>query len=252
MNKLVACALLGFGLTQALVGCSDDDDASPGTSGTGGSSAGKGNAGSSNGGKNSGGTSSGGTSSGGTSSGGKAGSATGGTAGTGTAGSAGNGGSAARSGGSAIGGAAGAGGEGGVAGDTGMAGDTNGGGMGGSGGEPPVELQPATELWLSHFCEARSTETLQCESSKSWGECFNTYDGFMYATGDGICPGEEGDGDPLVKTIALYDAMDALATACPDPDVSQWQCTLGAPQAKDQACRDADEARRTAAANCGI
>lgn len=244
MNKLVACALLGFGLTQVLVGCSDDDDEVSGTSGssTGGSSAGK----------STGGSSSAGKSTGGSSSGGKAGSSTGGTgtAGNTTAGSAGKGGSAT-AGTTSMGGEGGVAGDSGVAGEGGVAGDSS-GGMGGAGGEPPVVAEPASEFWLNQFCQAKSSELLQCESSPSWAQCYSTYHGFMYSTGDGICPGEETSDNP-VNTIALFDAMDALAAACPDPDVSQWDCTAsGAPRALDIDCRNADEARRVATMNCGL
>jgi hypothetical protein len=245
MNKLVACALLGFGLTQVLVGCSDDDDAPPdGGSGTAGTS----NGGSSTAGKSSGGSSSAGKGGSATAGSATAGSATGGNA---TAGSAGKGGSAtAGTSAGGEGGVPGGAGEAGMAGMAGMAGETGDGGMAGAGGAPTVEPpKPATPLWLSDFCEAKSLEVLGCEDSKEWYQCFSPLRPFMYSVGEGICPGEEELETP-VKTLALYDAMDALAAACPDPDVEQWQCTLGAPRAKDQACQDADDAVLVAFANC--
>jgi hypothetical protein len=250
MNKLVACALLGFGLTQVLVACSDDDDAPPdATSGssTGGSKAGTSNGGSSSAGKTNGGSSSGG---------GKAGSANGGSGGTATGGSAtaGSGGNATAGtttdvgGEGGVSGGAGEAGMGGVAGEGGMTGD---GGMAGAGGAPPVEPQAPTQIWLSHYCEAKSVEVLMCENSPEFATCYSEYRPFLSTVQEGICPGEEGENDPLVKTLALYDAIDALAAACPDPDVDQWQCTFaGAAQAKDQACRDADQAARVAYSNC--
>jgi hypothetical protein len=240
MNKLVACALLGFGLTQVLVGCSDDDDATPGGSGTAGSSHGGNSSGSSNG---------------GSSSAGRAGSATGGAAGTSTGGNA-TAGSAGK-GGSATAGTTSGGGEGGMAGGAGVAGDTSvagGGGMAGAGGADPGPPQLATELWLSHFCEAKSMEELACTGSQPFGDCYDPYRRMISTVGfGGICEGEgEVENEPTPKTDALVAALDALAAACPDPDVDQWRCALdGEPQAIDTACRAADEARRTATMNCG-
>jgi hypothetical protein len=239
MKKLVACALLGFGLTQVLVGCGDDDDVvNPGTSGSGtaGSNAG---------------STSGGTSSAGSSSGGKAGSANGGTAGKGSGGNAtsGSGGKA----GSSAGGTtadAGAGGDINAAGNGGAAGETGVGGGGGAGGEAPVEPQVASEHWLSEFCDAKSAEVLMCDTSPEWALCYSTYRPFLSTVAEGVC---DGDDDPFPKTVALIEALDNLAAACPKPDVDQWRCTFdGAPQALDQACRDADDARRVAAMNCGL
>jgi hypothetical protein len=244
MNKLVACALLGFGLTQVLVGCSDDDDAPIGGSGSGtaGSSAGK----------NTGGSSSAGKSNGGNDSGGRAGSTAGGTgtAGTGTAGS-----TTAGTAGSATAGTSNMGGEGGVGGEAGMGGETSmggdAGGMGGSGGEPAVEPQAATDIWLTELCRAKSMEELGCDTSPLFYDCFGPLRPFLSTVNEGLCDGEgEVENDPIPKTQALNDALDALAAACPDPTVDQWKCTFGAPTAKDQACRDADEARRVAYNNC--
>jgi|GEM_PF-4108757 len=235
MKKLVACALLGFGLTQVLVGCGDDDDAvTPGTSGT------------SNGGKA-------GSPSAGNSSGGKAGStASGGTAGNGTGGSAtpvgGEGG--AEMGGTT--GDAGAGGDPNAAGNGGVGGDSMGGAAGaaGAGGAPPGPVNTVSDLWLSHFCEARSVEVLACDNSTEWSVCYSTYRPFLSTVGEGVC---DGDDDDFTKTLALMGALDALAAACPDPDVDQWRCTLdGAPEPKAQDCRDADTARRVATMACGL
>jgi hypothetical protein len=154
-----------------------------------------------------------------------------------------------------MGGEGGIGGVGGVAGDTGMAGDTGvagEGGMAGAGGAPPiVEPQVASPHWLGDFCDAKSVESLGCENSPEWDRCFRDYRPFLSTVNEGVCEGEGVDGQPNPKTDALTAALDALAEACPDPTVDQWQCTLGAPQAKDQACRDADEARRIATMNCG-
>lgn len=239
MNKLVACALLGFGLTQVLVGCGDDDDVIDGGSGTatgGTASAGKGSGGK------------GGNATAGTATGGNA------TAGTnGTAGSAGKGGAA--TGGTAAGGTGnmgGAAGDGNVGGDDGVGGAA--GGAGGAGGAGPVEPDPepqvASPYWLSQFCDAKSIELLMCESSPEWDTCFSTYKPFLSTVASGEC---ENDDAEYTKTIAMIEALDKLAAACPDPDVDQWRCTAeGAPLAKDQACRDADDARRVAAMACGI
>jgi hypothetical protein len=241
MNKLVACALLGFGLTQVLVGCGDDDDAIEGGSGTatgGTASAGKGSGG--KGGNATAGSSTGGNPTGGTNP---------------TAGSAGKGGAA--TGGTATGGTGNAGGEGGEvgqAGDGNMGGDGMGGAAGGAGGAGPVEPEPepqvASPYWLGKFCDAKSAELLMCETSPEWATCYGTYRPFLSTVGEGSCEDDDAEG---TKFGALMNALDALAAACPTPDVEDWRCTFdGAPQAKDQACRDADDARRVAAMACGL
>lgn len=239
MNKLVACALLGFGLTQVLVGCGDDDDVIEGGSGNGGTaSAGKGGsatAGSATGGKATGGT----NATAGT--GGKAGSSTGGTATAGTT----------NVGGESVGGEGGGGGVGGEA----IGGDGGLGGAGGAGGAGPVEPDPepqvASTYWLSKLCDAKSIELLMCDNSAAWEQCYSTYKPFLSTVAEGFCEGDD-ENDP-VKTLALMGALDDLAAACPNPTVEQWRCTVeGTPIAKDQACRDADDARRVASMACGL
>jgi hypothetical protein len=242
MKKLVACALLGFGLTQVLVGCGDDDDAVDGGSGSSGTATG----GTASGGKGSGGS----ATTAGSSTGGKA---TGGS--NATAGSAGKGGTA--TGGTATGGTGNAGGEAGAGGENLGGGDGVGGAAGGEGGaggagpvEPDPEPQVASSYWLSKFCDAKSMELLMCESSPEWDTCFTTYKPFLSTDVQGECVDDDAE---VTKLIAMVEALDKLAAACPSPDVDDWRCTFdGAPQAKDQACRDADEARRVAAMNCGL
>lgn len=109
-------------------------------------------------------------------------------------------------------------------------------------------MNVVSDLWLSHFCEARSTEVLQCEDSGfEWSVCYSTYKPFLSTDVQGSCEGDVDD----AKLIAMVEALDALAAACPDPDVDQWRCTFdGAPQPLDQACRDADDARRVATMAC--
>jgi hypothetical protein len=231
MNKLVACAVLSLGLTQVLVACGDDDASDDdGTSGSS-STAGKG----------------------GSASGGTGGKASGGSGGS-KAGS--GGGGNTNGGGTDSGGAAGenngVGGDpavGGAGGDTGAGGNDN---MGGAGGAPPVEPEISTEFWLAEFCAAKSIEELECEFSPEWSLCYNPLRPFVQTIGEGLCAGEEA-GPTYTKTEALMAALNLAANACQAPDASQWRCDIGGqPQAKEDACREADEAIAAAWAACGL
>lgn len=224
MNRLIACALLGFGMTSLVVGCGDDDDG---------------------GGGNTAGTTTGGTSSSGTNAGG---STEAGTAGKTTAGT---GGATGGSGGKPTGGT-GAGGSGGDAGAPiagGGAGGQGGsaeqvGGAGGEGGvaEPPGEPQLPTEYWLNKFCDAKAKETLNCEKSDPWTLCYDQYYGFLSAGGDGsgLC---DNDDDVGTKTLGVIGAIDQVAAACGTPTTEDFSCNLaGEAVADDGACAEADAA----------
>lgn len=241
MNKLLACALLSCGLIQSVVACSDDDDAPVGTAGSsaeggtsqagkgsGGSSAGNASAGKSNGG--SAGSAQGGTS--GAGQGGKGGASQGGSSGTTTVGGDG-------SAGDSVGGS-----------DDGAAG---GGGEGGGDDGPPADPQIADDYWLNKYCDAKAKMTLGCSGSPEWSSCYGTLTHFLYNGGDsaGVCDGEA-DSEEVPKTLALFDAMDALAAACPLPMTSDdWQCDLeGTPTPKDQTCRDAEQSWRAVYKAC--
>lgn len=233
MNKLIACALLGLGLTQALVACSSDDDSSSSTGGTGGAS---------KGGTSSGGASGKGGSSaqGGSSSGGKGGASGGG---GGSAGKAGSG-----SGGTMVsmGGTAPAAGMGGV--DIGAAGDMS---AGGEAGAPAVVPVQATQLWLNEYCLARAQETLGCAKSPAWQDCFAINQPYLSTTQGALCQNEtDTDNHPL--TTAVWDSFDQLATLCKSPTTSQMHCNLNdEPEFLDAACRDADAAHAGVIAACG-
>jgi hypothetical protein len=229
MNKLVACAVLGLCLTQALVACGDDDvsdddgtSGSSGTAGKGGSASGGG------GGKASGGSGAG-----------KAGSGGGGTTNIGGSDSAGAGGDENGVGGDVTGGGSG--------GDTGAGGADS---MGGAGGAPPVEPVIASEYWLSEFCAAKSLEERGCTAAQEWSVCFGLNRPYLEAVAEGYC-GEEVD--PWPKAKAVTAALNNLATSCRDPDVEDWRCTVsGAAEAKEQACREADEALFAAKEACAL
>lgn len=250
MNKLLACALLSFGLVQSVVACSDDDDNSPaGTAGSGaeggtaqagkgsgGASAGASSAGKANGGNSNGGSPQAGT--GGVAQGGKAGGAQGGSSGSTSMGGDGAGGD------EAVGGA-----------DDGAAG---GGGEGGASDGPPKDPQLADDYWLNKYCDAKAKMSLGCDGSPDWASCYSELSHFLYNGGDaaGVCVGEPSGAnqDEYPKTTAVFDAMDALAAACPLPmTASDWQCDLeGTPMPKNKACRDAEVARITAWKTCGL
>lgn len=234
MKKLIACALLGLGLTQSLVACSDDDDGGDNTAGMGGAAAG-----SDTGGKGGGGSGQGGSTAG-TGMGGSAGSA-----GKGGGGSGGSGGSAQGGDGSAgeptslggdnAGGSDGGGGDGAIGGD----------GAGGAGGAPPEEpVQTPTPRWLEKYCDAKASDTLGCEGSPLWYDCFSGLYGFLSGEGgdaSGVC---ENDDEEFTKTVAMFSAMDALAAACPKPKTEDWRCNAeGLPEPLIKACRDAEAAR---------
>ncbi len=233
MNKLIACALLGLGLTQSLVACGDDDTTpDDGTAGGGAATAGKPSGGAN---QNAG---SAGKATGGASGG------RGGTPSAGTAGTAGTAGSGAA--GEGFGGEPAMGGAGGM----GAGGE---GDMGGAGGAPVTEPQLATPYWLNSYCDAQSAEMLACESSQEWYLCFTTYYPFLSQGGDGskVCANET-DMEAYPLLLGTVEAVDALAAACPDTTSEDWRCTLeGRPQPKDKACRDAYTAALAALMACG-
>jgi hypothetical protein len=233
MNKLIAGALFCLGVSQALIACGDDDDRSDdNTGGTGGSST---------------------AGSGGKASGGSA--ALAGSAGKGGGGS-GTGGSGAGKGGTGEAGDNAGGVPAGVAGDNaggvsaGGAGGEGAGGEneGGAGGAPATEPVQATPLWLSNYCEAKSIEVLGCSAALEWAVCFDQYYTWLSTTGGTDCVDDD---ENVTKLVALYDAFDALANACPDPDESDWECNLdGDAQPKSSDCADAEVVRNTAYAAC--
>lgn len=235
MNRLIACVVLGFGLTSGVVACGDDDDNTPedtgGTSSAGTAAAGKSGGGSSSGGSSSGGSGGTGGNSGGSGGKGGGGSSAGGTAGSGV-------------GGQAVGGEDGVGGEnvGGVAGE-GVGGE-------GAGGAPPeAEPQLPTPFWLANFCDAISLEELGCDKSPLWYTCYDPYSHFLSAgEPDGECIDDNEEFTKLQDTVTGFDN---LAAACPDPTVEQFSCSLaGVPRAKDAACQDAFAAATAAYQAC--
>lgn len=197
---------------------------------------------------------------------GTAGKATGGTApgGAGAGGSGGkanggSGGSSAGSSGSAAGGTTGAAGgvpSGGAGGDDGAAGEAmggdNAGGAGGAGGAPPDEPQLSDQYWLNKFCDSLASETLGCEKSGTWSECFNSFTDFVQqGEFGGVCSNEI-DVETFPLTSAMYNQLDATATACGKTSAADWSCDLtGAPIPKDQDCAAAYEDLKAAYTSCG-
>jgi hypothetical protein len=221
MNRLIAYALLGFGIASSVVACGDDDSTTPddnGGAGNGGSSAGKNNGG------NAGKAPTAGT----------AGKATGGTGGGAGEGSAGE----PAGGTDSVGGMP----AGGAGGDDGGGGEAVGGnGAGGEGGAPPVEpTTAASAYWLNKLCDSQAAETLACEYSPTWGECFNEYDPYLSVDGSGgICPLEE-DMENFPLTVGLTLDLDEAAAACGVTSTEDWSCDLtGTPSPRVQACRTA-------------
>lgn len=252
MNKLVVFAVLGLGLTQAMVACSSDTDDSS-TGGSGGAAAGT--AGKGSGGTAAGGASAGGHggSAGGSSVAGKGGSTAGGTSAGGTsAGGTSAGGTSA--GGTSAGGTAGGGKSGGGTGGS-SAGAPEGGMAGadmGEGGAPPVEPVQATEYWLGKYCDSISEEKLMCTQSTPWGTCYDDFHLYLSTVAGAICP-KETDMDNFPLTIAIANAFDDLATACADPSTAKVTCNAisGYPQFANQACQDANDKALQAASTCG-
>ncbi len=244
MNKLIACALLGLGLTQSLVACGDDDDSSGNTAGSAGTSAGT-----DTGGKNTGGAptaGNGGKVSGGNANGGgDAGKAGGGKGGMSHAG---EGAGGENLGGETAGGSGGAG----AGGDDAV----GGGGAGGEGGAmPEAPVQTPTPRWLEKYCDAKADDTLGCEGSPPWFDCFSTAFGYLSGEGgdaSGFCETDNPEAEEWPNTMAMIAALDALAAACPSPKVEDWRCNnlSQLPEPKDATCREAEAARVQAYMAC--
>jgi hypothetical protein len=236
MNRLIACALLGVGLASSVAACSDDDDTTPDDT------AGTDSGGSSTAGKNSGGA-------------GKAGSPTAGTAGKatgGTGGSTGGGAGETTGGTDAVGGvpAGGAGGDDGVGGEA--VGGDGAGGEGGSGGVTELPPQIANPYWLNKFCDSQADETLACENSSSWAECYNIYYPFLSDGGSGGICVLETDMENFPLTVGLTLELDATAEACGATTEADWSCDLsGLPSPRVQACRTANDKLKAAYDDCG-